>query len=198
MSQPHICSGDQKYVLYWWEKEKDKRCRREKSKRVAWWPMYRSHKRFYACGLTVNNLDFLSRSLWPWDWRSKWIQARDREKEQMVLGRYGSWNEQRYKQKTNSRWSRAWEALQPGKPGMFKQPGLCGPPTSQAAILTSLSSTVSTSAASHSTLLLFPAESTLAHKPLPKHPSLLFTGHTLFIHEVIPIFCSHCIQNLCE
>lgn len=127
MPQPQVCSGDQKYVLYWWEKEKDKRRRGEKSRRVARWPMYRNHKRFYACGLTVNNLDFLSRLLWPWDWRSKWIQARDREKEQMVLGRYGSWNEQRYKQKTNKRWSRAWEALQSGKPRMFRQPGLCGP-----------------------------------------------------------------------
>lgn len=71
---------------------------------------------------------------------------------------------------------RAWEALQLGKPGMFRQPGLWGPPISQAAILTSLSSTLGTSPASCSILLLFPAESTLAHKPLPKHPSLLFTG----------------------
>lgn len=85
-----------------------------------------------------------------------------------------------------------------GSLGCSGSQGFVVPPTSQAAILTSLSFTVSPSPASHSTLLLFPAESTLAHKPLPKHPSLLFTGHTLFIHRVIHIFCSHCIQNLCE
>lgn len=56
--------------------------------------------------------------------------------------------------------------------GIFEQPGLCGPPLSQAVILTSLSSTLGISLASRSSLLLFPAESTLAHKPLPKHPSL--------------------------
>lgn len=171
-------------------------------KDVAWWLMNWSHRRFWACGLTVKDLGFLSRALWPWNWRSKWIQGQKPAKEGDRKECWGDSILEMHKdpeRRQRNGGQVTGRGSSPAREASDVQAARAlWPLFPRAATLTSLSSILGTSPPSHSVFLLSPAESTLVHKPLPKHPSLLFTGPFSLYPWVIHIACSRCVQKVCE